>query len=50
MSMSKQRVEEFWAAHDKNNDGVLSVDEVKSDLKSSGQCKMSGDAVDVSCL
>lgn len=44
--MSRQRVEEFWAAHDKNNDGVLSVDEVKSNLKSPGQCKMSGDAVD----
>ena len=48
MSMCREKVEAFWAAHDKNGDGVLSADEVRGNLKSSGQCKMSSDAVDVS--
>lgn len=43
-AMSKQKAEEFWAAHDKNSDGVLTVDECKADLQS--QCQMSGDSVE----
>lgn len=44
--MCRDKVEAFWAAHDKNGDGILSADELRGDLKSSGQCKMSSDAVD----
>lgn len=50
MSLSKEKVVAFWAAHDKNNDGVLSADEVKGNLKSSDQCKMSEEAIEVIIL
>lgn len=41
-AMSKQQAEAFWAAHDKNNDGVLSADECKAGLKG----KMSDDGTE----
>ena len=50
MSMCREKVQAFWDAHDKNKDGVLSADELRGGLKSSDQCKMSSDAVDVSQL
>ena len=49
MAISREKVEAFWAANDTNNDGELSVDEVKAALQSqSSQCQLSAEDVEVS--
>ena len=50
MALCKEKVEAFWKAHDANNDGVLSADEVKAALQSAEGCKMSAENVEVSVL